>query len=210
MKGYIKLRKEIIEILNTKLSKNLHYHGAHHSLTGLDVCEQYLKYENIQGHQAKLLRIGFLLHDIGFIVSYENHELESSKIAERLMTKYNFSEKDIKIVKNLIMATKVPQKPKTKLEKIICDVDLDYLGGDNFNEISNQLFEELKIYSNTEILKDWNKNQLNFLKTHKYHTNFAKRFRKPRKEKIIKELELLTKERVKTGHNVEKESFIDY
>jgi uncharacterized protein len=210
MKGYIKLRKEIIEILNTKLSKNLYYHGAHHSFTALDVCEHYLKYENIKGHQAKLLRIGILLHDIGFIVSYENHELVSSKIAVKLMTKHDCSKTDIEIVKNLILSTKLPQKPRTKLEQIICDVDLDYLGGNNYTAISNQLYKELKIFSTPEILKDWNKSQLHFLKTHKYHTNFAKRFRKPRKEKIIKELELLAKENVKTTHNVEKEKVMAF
>ena len=80
MKGYIKLRKEIIEILNSKLSSNLYYHGAHHSLNALRVCERYLKHEKIQGHQAKLLRIGILFHDIGFTVSYENHEIESVKM----------------------------------------------------------------------------------------------------------------------------------
>lgn len=194
MKGYIKLRKEVLEILNSKLSKNLYYHGAHHSLNALSVCERYLRYEKIQGHMAKLLRIGVLLHDIGFTVSYENHEFESVKIAVKLMTKHGFSKKDIQIVKNLILATKIPQNPKTKLEQIICDVDLDYLGGNNYISISNQLFKELKIYSNPEILKDWNKNQLHFLQMHKYHTNFAKRFRKPRKEKIIKDIELLIKE----------------
>lgn len=188
MKGYIKLRKEVLEILNSKLSSNLYYHGAHHSLDALRVCERYLRYEKIKGHKAKLLRIGILLHDIGFTVSYENHEFESVKIAVKLMTKHDFSKKDIQIVKNLILATKTPQNPQTKLEQIICDVDLDYLGGDNYYPISNQLFEELKIYSKPEILKDWNKNQLHFLQSHKYHTNFANQFRTPRKEKIIKNL----------------------
>ena len=38
----------------------------------------------------------------------------------------------------LILATKVPQKPKNKLEKIICDADLDYLGREDFDNISDK------------------------------------------------------------------------
>ena len=33
-------------------------------------------------------------------------------------------------------ATKIPQTPLTKLEEIICDADLDYLGREDFFEIS--------------------------------------------------------------------------
>ena len=42
------------------------------------------------------------------------------------------------------MATKVPQSPKNHLEEILCDCDLDYLGRDDFEKISNNLFSEWK------------------------------------------------------------------
>ena len=75
-----------------------------------------------------MLRLGVLMHDIGFTVSSENHEEEGVKIAKSLMAKHNFSHEEIDLVSGLIMATKIPQRPKSLLQKIICDVDLDYLG----------------------------------------------------------------------------------
>ena len=36
--------------------------------------------------------------------------------------------KDIEIICGIIMATKIPQRPKNYLEEIICDADLNYLG----------------------------------------------------------------------------------
>jgi len=188
MKGYNKLRKVALAILKTELSNKLYYHGIHHTLEALKVCETYLKYETIEDEEAKLIRIGILLHDIGFTVSTNEHENQSVIIAKRLMADCGFLSAHFKIVKGLILATKIPQKPKNKLENIICDVDLDYLGGPNFYEIGHQLYKELKEFTDISSLEEWNATQIKFLSNHKYHTSFAIKFRKPEKEKRLKEL----------------------
>ena len=191
MKGYIKLRKKALEILNSKLSKDIYYHGVHHTLDVLKVSNQYIKREKIEDYQAKLLRIAVLLHDIGFTVSNIDHEFQSVEIAKKLMTEYGFSTTDFKIVKGLILSTRIPQKPKTHLEKIICDADLDYLGRDDFYPISNLLFKELKAHSEINNKDMWNKAQIKFLEAHQYHTDFALKNRQPQKEKRIIELKEL-------------------
>ncbi len=191
MKGYIKLKRKAFDLLNSKLSKKLYYHGVHHTISALQVCTAYLKDAKITGHKAKLLRIGILLHDIGFTVSEVDHEKESAKIGEQLMTEYNFSDKDIQTVKGLIMATRLPQSPNNDLEKIICDVDLDYLGRNDYFTIASQLYKELKSFSLIDKKSNWNKIQLKFLEAHKYHTDFALKNRQNQKEKRITELKQL-------------------
>ena len=133
------------------------------------------------------------MHDVGFTVSIENHEVRGVKMAEELMTKYNFDSSDIDIVKELILATRVPQNPKTHLEKIICDVDLDYLGRSDYYTISDQLYKELVAYNNIESKTEWNKVQIIFLERHKYHTDFAKKNRQPQKEMRIEKLKELVR-----------------
>jgi predicted metal-dependent HD superfamily phosphohydrolase len=155
----------------------------------LKVCNAYIKREKITSHQAKLLRLAVLLHDIGFVRNEENHEAAGVEIATELMTEFDFSKRDIGVVQNLIMATKVPQNPQNELEKIICDVDLDYLGRPDYHTISELLFVELKERGKIKKKKDWIKMQIDFLKSHKYHTEYAKRIRAPKKDKRIKELE---------------------
>ena len=86
MKGYYKLRRIIIDTLKSKLSKDLHYHGVHHTLDALKTCKVYLKQNDINTHDAKLLRLGVLLHDIGFTETNEEHEQKSSEIAMRLLS----------------------------------------------------------------------------------------------------------------------------
>ena len=188
MKGYIKLRNNALEILNSKLSKDLYYHCIHHTLDVLKVINQYMKRERINGDEAKLLRIGVLLHDIGYTVSIHDHELRGMEIAEKMMSQFGFSNKHIEIVKGLILSTRVPQKPKNKLEKMICDADLDYLGRPDFYKIGDLLYKEMKAYSNIENKKNWNKVQIKFLEAHQYHTDFARKNRQPNKEERIKEL----------------------
>lgn len=191
MKGYYKLRKTILDILNSKLSKDLHYHGIHHTLDALHNCKVYLKHNDVDVHQAKLLRLGVLFHDIGFTETSEDHEQKSSEIAKRMLLKFNFKKEDIEVITGLILSTKIPQQPKTLLEKIICDVDLDYLGRPDFYEISDQLFRELKALSVIETIDEWNRIQIKFLEEHTYHTDFAIQNRQPKKEQRIKELKKL-------------------
>lgn len=191
MKGYLKLRKHALHILNTELPEELCYHNIIHTLDVLNVVNRYIRRLKIDAYHAKLLRIGAILHDIGFTVGRENHEEKGVVIAKQLMHQYGFPEKDIKIVKGLIMATKVPQTPKNKLEKIICDSDLDYLGRRDFYVTGDQLLKELTNQGFNLCVDDWNKMQITFLKDHRYHTDFAIKYRRPQKVKRIKELEML-------------------
>lgn len=191
MREYENLKKEALGILEENLSDKLHYHGLSHTLDVLEVCNQYIKRGNLGEAEANLLRIGALLHDIGFTVSTKMHEERSVELAGPIMVKYGYSATDIGIVKGLIRATRVPQSPKNHLEEIICDSDLDYLGRDDFYKISNQLFEELKSFSLVTEVSDWNRQQIRFLEAHRYHTAFARKYRQPKKEERIRELKAL-------------------
>lgn len=89
----------------------------------------------------------------------------------------------------MILATRIPQKPQDHLERIICDVDLDYLGRSDYHQIAGLLFQELKERGRIKEKKTWIKTQIEFLKMHSFHTEYAIRFREPKKQARIKELE---------------------
>lgn len=188
MTGYIKLRKKIISLLNEKLPEDLYYHGIHHTMDVLHVCNQYIRREKLGQHDSSLLRLAALFHDIGFIESMKEHEINGAKIAAQMMPEYGFSPEDIKKVQGLILATRIPQSPANYLEKIICDADLDYLGRNDFYQISDLLGKELEVYGNIKSKMEWNKLQIGFLEAHQYHTEFAVKNRQPKKEKRIAEL----------------------
>ncbi|MEP6845771.1 MAG: phosphohydrolase, partial [Panacibacter sp.] len=77
----------------------------------------------------------------------------------------------------LIMATKIPQRPLTHLEKIICDADLDYLGRDDFRRISNALRLEFLAHDIVKNDREWEEKQIHFFEQHKYFTTTSNNLR---------------------------------
>ena len=71
-----------------------------------------------------LLKVAVLYHDLGFTRVYKNHEEVGIEIAQAGITRVRFYRKEIDIIAGMIMATKIPQNPKTQLERIIADADL--------------------------------------------------------------------------------------
>jgi hypothetical protein len=91
----------------------------------------------------------------------------------------------------MIMATQIPQSPKDLFGHIICDADLDYLGRDDFEPISNSLFEEIQVLVKPTSIEDWNRIQVSFIGSHQYFTNFSKTVREPIKQKHLANLKAL-------------------
>ena len=97
-------------------------------------------------------------------------------------------------MKELIYATIIPHQPKNKLEKIICDADLDYLGRDDFYEISDSLRRELRDHGKINSDRLWDEIQVKFLTQHKYFTNSAIKMRAAKKEEHLQVIKARLKE----------------
>jgi len=188
MKGYRKLRKIAIELLKKGLSDKLSYHGYEHTMAVLKQVNFYIRYYNLSSHEAQLLRIATLFHDIGFVDTYKDHEEKSAELLKDYMNNLGCDPEDFQRIKGMIMATRLPQNPKNILEFIICDSDLDYLGRGHYYEIGETLYEEWKAYDMIGDRDQWLKIQINFLKAHSYHTEYAREKLQPGKEKRIAEL----------------------
>ncbi len=186
--NFEQLKTFILNRLNTELSPKLTYHGIHHTKNVFARAGDYIKRMNIGEYDAQLLRTAALMHDTGFLFTYDNHEEYSIKYASELLPDYRYKPEEIERINGMIRATKIPQQPTNILEDIIGDCDLDYLGTDSFYPVSHTLFEELKAYNKVSGEKDWNQLQIRFLQKHQYHTPFAKKYREPVKQKYIKEL----------------------
>jgi uncharacterized protein len=185
---YIGAELYILEKLDQKLPKDLFYHGLHHTRDVYGAALLIAKSEKISNENINLLKIATMFHDAGFMSHYKNHEEAGCKLARKILPEYGFDNKSIKIIEGMIMATKIPQSPKTQLERIICDADLDYLGRNDFQDIAKTLFDELKVYMNVKDEKIWNSIQLNFLKNHQYYTDYSRTRREAKKQKHLKEI----------------------
>ncbi len=182
MKGYLKLKRIVLNKLEADLPLYLSYHGLDHTLDVLNVCEQYIRRLKLNEEQRYLIRIGAIVHDMGFLKGPANHEEVGSGMAAEIMRDLGMHEKQIIEVKGLVMATKIPQTPLNPLQMIICDADLDYLGRPDYPAISLKLFKELKYMKVIETEEQWKNLQINFLRAHHFHTPFAIKNREPKKQ----------------------------
>jgi uncharacterized protein len=178
--------KYILDLLGRELSETLYYHGLHHTLDVENAALILAKQEGIDDAESlTLLKTAALFHDSGFIHTYKDHEEEGCRIVRSSLPLFQYTNEQIEIICGMIMATKIPQNPKTHLEKIICDADLDYLGRDDFEPVAATLFEELSVRNLVMDEKTWNHIQIRFISAHQYHTESAKNKRESKKQKHL-------------------------
>lgn len=192
--NYRKAEKYIVNRLEKELPDNLHYHDLRHTLDVCSAVERLALMEGVEGDDIFLLKTAALYHDAGFVKQYSNNEEIGAALAAEVLPRFGYSEDQIEVIHQLINATKIPHSPNNKLEEIICDADLDYLGGDEFHVIADKLKRELMERDMIQSDKQWDELQVKFLEQHKYFTETAIRLRKDNKKQRIEEI----KERLKT------------
>lgn len=188
MVPFDEIYQKILQLLETELPSFLAYHSPHHTAYVVEKAEYIALQENVNPNDLFLIKIAALFHDIGFIEQYKNHEEAGCVIATEVLSFYNFTGQDVDDICGMIMATKIPQSPKTLNEKIVADADLEYLGTDLFKPVSHLLFQELHYLDPELDITAFYKIQIDFLSNHSYHTDYCIRNREQQKQKYLQEL----------------------
>jgi adenylate cyclase len=185
------IQELILDKLEKELPEYLHYHNVKHTVDVVTEVELIGWAEGCTDEEILILKTAALFHDAGHTVGYDNHEYQGTVMAREMLPGYNYSEGQIDLICDVIMATKMPPAPKTLLESIICDSDLDYLGRSDFIPVSNTLYEELKAQNKIGALNDWNKLQVKFISGHQYFTQTARSLREVNKQQQIERIQSL-------------------
>jgi class 3 adenylate cyclase/ligand-binding sensor domain-containing protein/predicted metal-dependent HD superfamily phosphohydrolase len=186
--NYRKAERHIMKILQAELSPNLHYHGIHHTNDVVEAAERLAIMEGVLDEDIFVLKSAATYHDAGFVEQYDKNEHIGARMAEEILPLYGYTETQINTVKELIYATIIPHDPKNRLQQIICDADLDYLGRDDFHQIADNLRIELRDHGKINSDRMWDEIQVKFLTAHKYFTKSAIKLRQAKKEKHIEEI----------------------
>ncbi len=182
MQNKSQMQEYVLNMLSTELPKQYFYHCPEHTLYVQEKTQEIGRNEGCSEDELNLLNIAALWHDTGYIRIYGNHEEQSCLLAQQYLPEYGLSADDIDTICGIIMATKIPQSPKNKLEEIIADADLEYLSADTFEIKSQDLFHELQWLNPMLTEKKWNEMQISFITKHKYFTRFCIENREPVKQ----------------------------
>lgn len=189
MQSNLSMKEFVINLLKRELPLFYYFHDYEHTLYVVDKTIEIAKQENCTEKEIALLSTAALWHDIGYINIYEGHEEQGCTLARKYLPGYGYSDDEINSICGMIMATRIPQSPQNKLEQIIADADLEYLGTENAGIMAESLFRELQTL-NPELTKEqWNQQQISFLKGHRYFTRFCKEKRQPVKQAYLKSLQ---------------------
>lgn len=191
MDRFKKLAPFIVAKISKEVASSYYYHNLAHTLDVVQCVKSIGEKEKVTPLELELLSVAALLHDIGFINGPVDHEMRGSNYAQVILPSYSFKVDEIQIIANLILSTKYPPQPKSLLEKIICDADLDYLGRTDFETISANLFKELKNANANLSVEEWNRIQVNFLTNHQYFTTTSLTLRSKTKIEHLTKLRLL-------------------
>lgn len=173
--------KYILHSLEHDLPANLYYHNFRHTLDVHSAAQYYGKLEKVNAEGMELLKTAALYHDSGFLKKYSHNEDASISIVSESLPRFGYSPEQIEVVKRMILTTEIPQKPKTLLEKILCDADLDYLGRSDFYMTGIKLLREWNENGIITSLKEWYVQEMYFLQQHMYFTPSAFKLRNAQK-----------------------------
>jgi putative nucleotidyltransferase with HDIG domain len=182
------MEKLVLNLLETKIPANYLYHNLAHSLYVREKAMEIGRHEGCSEDEMELLSTAALWHDIGYVKTYNNHEEVSCIITKEELPKFGFSIADTDLICSMIMATKIPQSPKNKLDEIIADADLEYLGTASIELKSDMLFRELQSIDPLMTEEKWRQMQISFLQKHHYFTNYCKKYREPSKQIYLQKL----------------------
>ena len=179
----------VIKFIKEHPNKKIIYHTLSHTETIVELARQIsIDYEQSNNDLIPAVIAAWFV-DTGYYEDYREHEESSARIAEDFLRKVGAEDEKIKEVKNCLLATKMPQKPASISQRIVCDAVLFHLAADDFGDHNKLMRKELSLLQGIPVdKKTWRKNTIQFMEGHTYFTDFAKRHLAKRKKENLQKL----------------------
>ncbi|MBC8041838.1 MAG: HD domain-containing protein [Rhizobacter sp.] len=164
----------IFELFKEKLPAQYVYHNFNHTLEIAEAARDLGEGMKLSDIDLETVTLAAWFHDAGLTETYEGHEPRGAELAAQFLRQNGFAEERIAQVSDCILATVMPQQPKTLLAEVLCDADLWHLGSKNYFEKSDLLRIEWQSVSGktyTDAL--WIQTNIDFFTSHPFHTRFA-------------------------------------
>ncbi|PKL82734.1 MAG: hydrolase [Ignavibacteriae bacterium HGW-Ignavibacteriae-3] len=164
----------VLSLLKERTSIQNKYHSIAHTQTVVGAAIDIGIGEGLSPEEMEMIQIAAWFHDLGYIETSAGHEELGAMYASNFLSEENYPSEKIDKIVNCILATKVPQNPGTKMEKILCDADLSHIGRNNFFDINDKFRAELESHRRhkfTEI--EWLTTTIDFVTRHRFFTDYS-------------------------------------
>jgi adenylate cyclase len=171
------LEEKVFGHILKNLPESLHFHRMEYARKVYEHSFLLCRSEEIEQEGRLLVRTAALMLFTGLTQEYYNFENRSAVICREILPEYSYSENQIDQICNLIMATKKPFSPNNRLEKILIDARMEYLGDTHYIDQSKALFRELKEAGSKINGQQFKKQQQELLYEFEFYTVAAQRLR---------------------------------
>ena len=184
------LKHEVIRFYKEREEPGLTYHNLQHTQEVVAHAVKFLNHYQLNDKEAFIVMVAAWYHDIGYFSGGPTgHEERGAAMAETFLRDNEADEDVILAVRNCIMATVLPQRPQTLLEKIIADADLYHFGTDDFPERNKLMRKEAEWRTGHKIPKSqWRHKTVQLLEAHHYQTDYAQELLEAKKAFNIEKL----------------------
>lgn len=189
-----KVKKYCTLLLSGPEIKKMPFHNLKHTQEVVHNVKCITTEMGLTVDETEILIVAAWFHDTGFTKTYKNHEEASKEIAIKFLKETNLNQKKIEQICSCIEATKMPQKPITELEKILCDADIFHTSNLNFYYRKLLLKREWEIYFDMKTTdKEWHLLNLDFLENFNFKSNYGKKFLEAGKQENVKRVKQILK-----------------
>ncbi len=178
------------DILKNQLSSDLIFHNLEHTEAIVEAVRLIGTHDQLSEEEMEMVQIAAWFHNTGYKDAYIGHNEESKAIAATFLNKENVPPQKRDKILNCILASKVGNKPKENIEKVLVDARQTVVKEDNFRVQLDLLRQELlavkkEEQSEVESLQSYLKAILKY----EFHTNYGKEVLQPARDKLKTKLE---------------------
>lgn len=168
------VKQHVLAYFNTHHYAKLVYHNLDHTKSVVDATMQIANHYQLNDKDFFIVTTGAWFHDTGYFEDPSNHEQKSAELAIEFLKDKQVPADIRDAVMQVILSTKMPQRPTNKLENILCDGDLFHLGTPDFSNKRKLMHKEMEVLTNIKIGKnEWRKKDIEFLESQHYHTDYC-------------------------------------
>jgi len=184
--NYIQKAEQYAANILLSLPDKMVYHNLNHTRQVIKATEKIGSYISLSEDDMEVLLISAWFHDTGFKKSYEQHEEESINYVKEFFEEVNYPEENQQRIIACINSTKIEVKPKTLIERVLHDADFIHLSKKSYFDKLLLLRAERESLTEVSISdNEWYEQNLQFLESHKYYTEFGKTVLGPKVEKNV-------------------------
>lgn len=164
----------VLSLLKERTSFQNKYHSLAHTQKVVEAAIEIGIGERLSPEEMEMIQIAAWFHDLGYIETSSGHEEIGAMHASNFLIEENYPSEKIDLIVNCILATKVPQNPKSKMEKILCDADLSHIGRNNFFEMNDKFRSEFESHRGRKLTEiEWLTTTIDFITRHRFFTDYS-------------------------------------